>query len=51
MPLVDRPIPISGYISWLFPAAMEWVVQKQYGIDGERQGFLKDMGGKPPSEN
>jgi len=48
MPLVDYPVPISGYLSWLFPGFMEWVVRNQYGIVGERQGFLKDMGGKPP---
>lgn len=51
MPLVDRPVPISGYVSWLFPEMMEWVVRKQYKIDGERQGFIKDMGGQPPKDD
>uniref|UniRef100_A0A6B2L9A2 Uncharacterized protein n=1 Tax=Arcella intermedia TaxID=1963864 RepID=A0A6B2L9A2_9EUKA len=50
MPLVDKPFPISGYISWMFPEAAEYMLRSQYNITGAKQGFLKDVGGKPPQD-
>jgi len=49
MPLVDRPFPIPGHFSTYFPELMEWLVRTQYSITDEKQGFLKDMGGQPPT--
>jgi hypothetical protein len=47
LPMVDRPFPIPGHLSWLFPGLVEWMMMKEYKIDGEKQSFLKDGGGKP----
>jgi hypothetical protein len=45
-PMVDHPIPIPGYVSWLFPQLIEWLMMRQYKIDGEKIAFLKDVGGE-----
>jgi len=50
MPLVDKPVPIPGLFSWLFPELMEALVRTQYSITDEKQGFIKDAGGQPPTE-